>query len=130
MDDDLWALIEPLLPPWPKRSSGPRPVDDRLCLQGFLYALHQDIAWQLLPLELELELELELGSGRADLLAAPGRAASTTGSATAKTPRCTSSRPLPTSTTSRTPRPLPLVGLPPHLLETPQEVRIMIALRA
>ncbi|MEU2777001.1 transposase [Streptomyces sp. NPDC007162] len=52
MDDDLWALIEPLRPPWPTRSPRRRPVDDRLCLQGILYVLHQDIAWQLLPLEL------------------------------------------------------------------------------
>ncbi|MEW2079335.1 IS5 family transposase [Streptomyces sp. NPDC013433] len=52
VDDDLWALIEPLLPPWPERSPGPRPVDDRLCLQGILYVLYNDIAWQLLPLEL------------------------------------------------------------------------------
>ncbi|MER5194097.1 IS5 family transposase [Streptomyces sp. NPDC002755] len=52
VDNDLWALIEPLLPPWPKRSPGPKPVPDRLCLQGILYVLHQDIAWQLLPLEL------------------------------------------------------------------------------
>lgn len=48
----MWALIEPLLPPWPERSPGPRPVADRLCLQGILYVLHNDIAWQLLPLEL------------------------------------------------------------------------------
>nr|WP_234323557.1 IS5 family transposase [Streptomyces sp. NRRL F-2580] len=52
VDDDLWALIEPLLPPWPTRSPGPRPVADRLCLQGILYVLHNDIAWQLLPPEL------------------------------------------------------------------------------
>jgi transposase len=45
-------LIEPLLPPWPERAPGPRPVADRLCLQGILYVLHNDIAWQLLPLEL------------------------------------------------------------------------------
>ncbi|MET9607413.1 transposase [Streptomyces sp. NPDC006512] len=51
--DDLWVLIEPLLPPWPTRSPGPRPVADRLCLQGILYVLHNDIAWQLLPPELE-----------------------------------------------------------------------------
>ncbi|CAM5737475.1 IS5 family transposase [Streptomyces hirsutus] len=48
MDDELWALIEPLLPPWPERAPGPRPVDDRRCLQGILYVLHHDIAWQLL----------------------------------------------------------------------------------
>lgn len=34
--DNLWALIEPLLPPWPERAPGPRPVSDRLCLQGIL----------------------------------------------------------------------------------------------
>ncbi|MFJ8827653.1 IS5 family transposase [Streptomyces sp. NPDC102467] len=51
VDDDRWELIEPLLPPWPERSPGPKPVDDRLCLQGILYVLHQDIAWQLLPPE-------------------------------------------------------------------------------
>ncbi|USQ85926.1 transposase [Streptomyces phaeoluteigriseus] len=31
---------------------------DRLCLQGILYVLHNDIAWQLLP------LEMEFGSGQ------------------------------------------------------------------
>ncbi|MFI1035861.1 transposase [Streptomyces sp. NPDC020951] len=30
----------------------PRPVPDRLCLQGILYVFHSGIAWQLLPLEL------------------------------------------------------------------------------
>ncbi|MGC5400693.1 IS5 family transposase [Streptomyces sp. DT20] len=52
VDDDLWALIEPLLPPWPERSPGPRPVSDRPCLQGILFVLHNDMAWQFLPLEL------------------------------------------------------------------------------
>ncbi|MFJ9871555.1 IS5 family transposase [[Kitasatospora] papulosa] len=49
VDDELWALIEPLLP---ERSPGPRPVSDRLCLQGILFVLYNDIAWQLLPPEL------------------------------------------------------------------------------
>ncbi|TJZ54560.1 transposase [Streptomyces piniterrae] len=39
------------------RAPGLRPVPSRLCLQGILYVLHNDIAWQLLP--------LELGSARA-----------------------------------------------------------------
>ncbi|MFE1478509.1 IS5 family transposase [Streptomyces cyaneofuscatus] len=52
VDDDLWALIEPLLPRWPERSPGPTPVPDRLCLQGILFVLYNDIAWQLLPVEL------------------------------------------------------------------------------
>jgi transposase len=65
VDDDLWAVSEPLLPSWPEWSPGPKPVPDRLCLQGILYVLHLDIAWQLLP------LELGFGS-RTALLAAPG----------------------------------------------------------
>ncbi|MFF5016971.1 transposase [Streptomyces sp. NPDC001165] len=52
VDDDLGVLIAALLPPWPEEVPGPRPVPDRLCLQGVLYVLHSDISWQLLPLEL------------------------------------------------------------------------------
>lgn len=51
----MWTLIEPLLPPWPERSPGPRPVPDWLCLHGILYVLHNDIAWQ---------LQLGFGSGQ------------------------------------------------------------------
>ena len=46
IDDELWELIEPLLPPWPARSPGPRPVPDRACLQGILYVLHTGIGWE------------------------------------------------------------------------------------
>ncbi len=52
VDDDLWMLVEPLLPPWRERSPGPRLVADRLCLEDILHILHNDITWQLLPLEL------------------------------------------------------------------------------
>nr|WP_260256043.1 IS5 family transposase [Streptomyces sp. 840.1] len=52
VDDELWALVEPLLPAWPERSPGPRPVSERLCLQGILFVLYNGVAWQLLPLEL------------------------------------------------------------------------------
>ncbi|MGW9452885.1 IS5 family transposase [Streptomyces sp. NPDC055632] len=52
VDDDLWVLIEPSLPPWPEKAPGPRPMPDRQCLQGILYVLINDIAWQLLPSEL------------------------------------------------------------------------------
>jgi hypothetical protein len=31
VDDEFWALIEPLLPPWPEKASGPKPEGDRLC---------------------------------------------------------------------------------------------------
>ncbi len=34
VDDELWALIEPLLPPWPERSPGPRPVSSRHVPRG------------------------------------------------------------------------------------------------
>ncbi|GAA2097637.1 hypothetical protein GCM10009759_27920 [Kitasatospora saccharophila] len=44
VDDELWARIEPLLPAWPERSPGPRPVDDRRCLQGILFVLYTGIA--------------------------------------------------------------------------------------
>ncbi|GAA3834410.1 hypothetical protein GCM10022403_079050 [Streptomyces coacervatus] len=52
VDDALWAVVEPLLPKWPPRSPGPRPVDDRRCLQGILFVLYTGITWQQLPLEL------------------------------------------------------------------------------
>jgi hypothetical protein len=29
IEDELWELIVPLLPPWPARAPGPRPVPDR-----------------------------------------------------------------------------------------------------
>ncbi|MFF9504918.1 transposase [Streptomyces sp. NPDC014656] len=51
MDDDLWELVEPLLPPWPEKAPGPRPVPDHLCLQGILFVLCDDMAWRLLPSE-------------------------------------------------------------------------------
>ncbi|MBF6050037.1 transposase [Streptomyces sp. NRRL B-1677] len=37
VDDELWAVVEPLLPAWPERAPGPRPVSDRLCLQGITH---------------------------------------------------------------------------------------------
>jgi transposase len=48
----LWDRIEPLLPPWPDRSPGPRPVPDRQCLQGVLFVLYTSIGWEDLPQEL------------------------------------------------------------------------------
>ncbi|WP_107407513.1 transposase [Streptomyces griseus] len=50
-DDELWALTEPLLPPWPEQSPEPRPVSDRPCLHAILFVLDNDITWQLLPSE-------------------------------------------------------------------------------
>jgi transposase len=52
VDEDLWELIEPLLPPWPDKAPGPQPVPDRQCLQGVLFVLHTGIGWEDLPQEL------------------------------------------------------------------------------
>jgi transposase len=52
VDDALWVRIEPLLPPWPDKAPGPRPVPDRQCLQGILFVLHTGIGWEDLPQEL------------------------------------------------------------------------------
>jgi transposase len=53
VDDDLWALIEPLIPKQRRRSGpGRRPVDDRRVLCGILFVLYTGIRWEWLPGEL------------------------------------------------------------------------------
>lgn len=55
VDDRLWALIQPLLPPRkPRRSRYPGrlPIDDRKCLTGILFVLKTGIGWERLPAEL------------------------------------------------------------------------------
>lgn len=53
--DDLWELVEPLLPP-PKprrtRYPGRRPLDRRKVLTGILFVLKSGIPWELLPKEM------------------------------------------------------------------------------
>jgi transposase len=55
LDDDLWALIEPLLPP-PKprraRYPGRKPLDNRAVLTGILFVLQTGLRWDLLPREM------------------------------------------------------------------------------
>lgn len=55
LDDALWTLIEPLLPP-PKRRRfrfpGRKPVGDRQCLTGILFVLKTGIPWEHLPQEM------------------------------------------------------------------------------
>src|SRR5919202_3277141 len=51
--DELWAVIEPLLPPEPSKSRGGRPrIADRACLTGILVVLKTGIPWEYLPAEL------------------------------------------------------------------------------
>lgn len=55
LDDDLWARIQPLLPP-PKprrfRCPGRKRIDDRRTLTGILFVLVSGIPWEMLPQEM------------------------------------------------------------------------------
>jgi transposase len=55
LDDDLWTMIEPMLPP-PKprrfRHPGRKPIDNRRALTGVLFVLRSGIPWEMLPQEL------------------------------------------------------------------------------
>lgn len=51
--DDLWNLIQPLLPPEPPMPRGGRPrVPDQAALTGILFVLTTGIPWEKLPQEL------------------------------------------------------------------------------
>ncbi len=53
VSDELWSLIEPLLPgPRPKLVEGRPRVPDRQALCGILFVLHTGIQWEYLPQEL------------------------------------------------------------------------------
>ena len=54
VSDELWSLIEPLLPVAPRRPRNPgrRRVPDRQVLCGILFVLHTGIQWEYLPQEL------------------------------------------------------------------------------
>src|SRR6266568_3518451 len=55
LDDPLWELIEPHLPP-PKRRRrrypGRKPVSNRIALTGILFVLRTGIPWEYLPREM------------------------------------------------------------------------------
>ena len=55
LDDDLWNLIEPILPA-PKRRRfrypGRKPITSRQALNGILFVLKTGIPWEYLPLEM------------------------------------------------------------------------------
>lgn len=53
LPDDLWTLIEPLLPPdKPPKSNGRPAVPNRKALTGVLFVLRTGIPWEYLPQEL------------------------------------------------------------------------------
>ena len=55
LDDELWKLVEPLLPPPKKRrrrNPGRKPKDNRSVLTGILFVLKTGIPWEYLPKEM------------------------------------------------------------------------------
>lgn len=55
IDNALWALVEPLLPPRPPRRlryPGRLPVSDRAAFSGILFVLRTGIRWSGLPAEM------------------------------------------------------------------------------
>src|SRR5258708_7918121 len=54
LPDELWELIEPLLPKWtPSPKGGQPPVSDRNALTGILFVLKTGIPWEDLPKEMD-----------------------------------------------------------------------------
>jgi transposase len=53
VSDELWEIIEPLLPAEPPKPKGGRPrVPDRAALTGIIFVLKSGIPWEMLPQEL------------------------------------------------------------------------------
>lgn len=55
LDDELWSLIEPWLPPLKRRRfryPGRKPVPHRAALTGILFVLRTGIPWEYLPQEM------------------------------------------------------------------------------
>ena len=53
LTDELWQIIEPLLPPEPAKANGGRPrIGNRDVLRGILFVLQSGIPWSMLPPEM------------------------------------------------------------------------------
>ena len=53
VSDELWQIIEPLLPPEPEKPKGGRPrLSNRAALAGILFVLQTGIPWEMLPAEM------------------------------------------------------------------------------
>ena len=53
VSDELWTVVEPLLPPEPPKPKGGRPrLADRAALSGIIFVLRTGIPWELLPQEM------------------------------------------------------------------------------
>jgi transposase len=53
VSDELWEVVDPLLPPEPDKTDGGRPrVDDRAALTGIIFVLKSGIPWEMLPQEM------------------------------------------------------------------------------
>src|ERR687894_3171605 len=51
--DELWEIIEPLLPPEAPKPEGGRPrIEDRAALTGIIFVLKSGIPWEMLPQEM------------------------------------------------------------------------------
>jgi hypothetical protein len=54
VSDELWELVEPLIPNVPRRHRFPgrKRIDDRKVLAGILFVLRTGIPWEYLPQEM------------------------------------------------------------------------------
>jgi transposase len=53
VSDELWEIVEPLLPEEPPKPNGGRPrIDDRAALTGIVFVLKSGIPWEMLPQEM------------------------------------------------------------------------------
>src|SRR5215211_4964309 len=53
VSDELWEVVEPLLPGEPPKPKGGRPrIDDRAALTGIVFVLKSGIPWEMLPKEM------------------------------------------------------------------------------